>query len=71
MPLAHTYTHTHTHTHTSVRPTGRYGQLHIVRVCLQTLDNDVQKAGLVEHRQRLAAALADNTMNTGHMKNTR
>lgn len=55
----------------SIRPTSRYGQLHVVWVSLQTLDNHIQETHFVEHRQRLAAALTekDNTIGETDVSN--
>lgn len=41
--------------------TRRYGQLHVLWVLLQTLDEHIQETHFVEHRQRLAAAFTGGT----------
>lgn len=38
------------------KPTSRYGQFHVARVTVQTLDDHIEKTRFVEHSQRLVAA---------------
>lgn len=51
-------------------PTCRYGQLYILGVSLQTPNNQIQQVGLVEHRERLAAALTVHNMIDRHYIHT-
>lgn len=46
---------------TQFEPTSRYGQLHVVCVSLQTLDDYIEEAWFVEDRERLAADLTGGT----------